>query len=269
MTTAGKTSGFRSTRLFGWIATALLVASAPGGPAHGDPLTVFAAASTTDAVGAVIAQYQRDTGIDTRGVFASSSTLAKQIVNGAPADLYLSASKAWMSYAEAEGAILTGSRIDLLGNELVLIAPKASAMEIRLAPGAPLAQALQGKRLAIGDPDHVPAGIYAKDALQALGLWQPLTGKLALAADVRGALILVDRAVAGAGIVYATDAAISTGVRIVDRFPPDSHSLITYPAGVVAAGQTARATALLGYLHGPEGRRLFDEYGFRVLAPGS
>lgn len=259
----------KATSGAGLIAAALLAAAALAMPAAADPVTIFAAASTTEAVGAVLARFQSDSGANARGVFASSSTLAKQIANGAPADLFLSASKAWMDHLEAEGAILPASRIDLLGNELVLIAPEASALQIALGPGAPLAEALGKDRLAIGDPGHVPAGIYAKAALQALGLWRGLEGKLALAADVRGALVLVDRAVAGAGIVYATDAALGTSLRIVGRFPPGSHPPIRYPIALVAGRDNAAAGALLDYLRGPEGRRLFAGYGFQVLAPGS
>ncbi len=249
------------------LAAAILLSGAAAPSAGADPLTIFAAASTTEAVGAVIAQFESATGTDTRGVFASSSTLSKQIVNGAPADLFLSASAAWMDYVQAEGAIVPDSRSDLLGNELVLIAPLASGLALELGSMAPLVTALAGRRLAIGDPAHVPAGIYAKAALEALGLWDGLAGKLALTADVRGALALVERAVAGAGIVYATDAPISAGVRIVDRFPPDSHPAITYPVARLSGRRHAAAGALLEFFRGPEARALFVAYGFRVLAP--
>ena len=197
-------------------------------PAHAEEsATLFAAASTADAVTAVAAAYAVSGRGTLRPVFAASSTLAQQIVRGAPADLYLSANNAWMDFLAERGAIEADSRIDLLSNRLVLIAPAESPLSLRIEPGFALAAALGDSRLAMGEPSHVPAGTYAKAALESLGIWPQVMPRAAYMADVRAALALVERREAVAGIVYATDAAASRKVRIVDTFPANSHPPIT------------------------------------------
>ena len=169
------------------------------GRAHGDEVTIFAAASTTNAVTDLANAFERRGAIGVRPVFAASSTLAKQIAHGAPADLFLSASPAWMDYLDAKDALAPGSRVDLLSNRLVLIAPRDSGLSLTVEPGFPLAEALGGGRLAIGDPAHVPAGIYAKAALLSLGVWDAVGPRAAAAANVRAAMALVERGAAAAG----------------------------------------------------------------------
>ena len=226
-------------------------------------MTVFAAASTTDALGEIAREYEAAGHGHIVISFASSSTLAKQIENGAPADLYLSADEIWMDYLAQRNLIVPASRIDYLGNTLVLIAPKDSRLALTIAPGFPLAASLGDGRLAIGDPDHVPAGIYAKAALEKLGVWQEVEPKLARAEDVRGALAYVERGEAAAGIVYATDAARAQ-VRVVAPFPADTHPPIRYPMALVAGHDTHAARAFYNHLRGSAARAVFERYGFTL-----
>ena len=227
--------------------TALLTAilSLSSAPRAGEAVTLFAAASTVNAVAAAAQAYEAGGGGKVRTVFAASSTLARQIAQGAPADLYLSASAAWMDELEGRGAIEPGTRVDLLGNVLVLIAPKHSPVEIEIAPGFPLAGALGDRRLAMGDPAHVPAGIYAKAALTKLGVWSEVSARVAYLGDVRGALAMVDRGEAAAGIVYASDVRGAKRVQVVGRFPADSHPAIVYPAGGGGRASPARGHGVL------------------------
>ena len=250
------------------LAFLLLIMAAPAlaAPVRASgPVTVFAAASTTDAVQAVVSAFRKahpDTPV--RASFAASSTLAKQIARGAPADLYLSANVDWMDYLQERGAIQADSRIDLLGNRLVLIAaPDAEvSADLDALPGA-----LGDRRLAIGDPDHVPAGIYAKQALQTLGLWDGLRDRAAYAADVRAALALVGRGEAAAGIVYATDARISDRVRRVATLPADSHAPIDYPLARVAGADGPGVAALDAFFRSKTARAIFRDHGFTVAEP--
>jgi len=248
---------------------AAAMATPPIIPAHAQaPATLFAAASTTDAITAIAAAFTASGRGVLRPVFAASSTLAQQIVRGAPADLYLSANGAWMDFLVTRGAIEADSRVNLLGNQLVLIAPVESALSIRIAAGFDLAAALGDGRLAMGEPSHVPAGTYAKAALQTLGVWPQVAPKVAYMADVRAALVLVGRGEATAGIVYATDAAVSARVRIVDTFPADSHPPITYPLAIVARRRTPATVALYEYLLGSEAQAIFQAHGFTPIASG-
>jgi molybdate transport system substrate-binding protein len=236
------------------------------GIAAASDVVVFAAASTTNAITEIGELYttRRQGHITTS--FASSSTLAKQIANGAPADVYLSASKKWMDFLEGKGAIENASRFDLLGNRIVLIAPLQSSMQaVDVKKGLDLDALLGGEgRLSMGDPDHVPAGIYAREAMQALGLWEQVQNRLAPMKDVRAALVLVERAEVPLGQVYATDAAISKKVRVVGTFPVESHPPIVYPVAAVAGGKTAAAAVFLEFLKTPEVRSVFVKYGFEV-----
>lgn len=175
-------------------------------------VTVFAAASLTNAMQDIAKEYKKEKGVEVVSSFASSSTLARQIEAGAPADLFISADQKWMDYAVEKKSIDTASRATLLGNSLVVVAPKASAQgEINISDKTDWTSLLKGGRLALGDPAHVPAGIYAKEALQKLGAWETLSPKLAPAEDVRGALALVERSEAPLGIVYGSDAVASKG----------------------------------------------------------
>ena len=227
-------------------------------------ITVFAAASTTTAVEAVADLFAARNGGRVRGVFASSSTLARQIANGAPADVYISANAAWMDWLEAANAVEPGTRRTLLGNRLVLVAPADSPLSLGIAAGFPLVAKLAGGRLVMGDPDHVPAGIYGRAALQRLGVWPALAGSVVRAADTRAALALVDRGEAAAGIVYATDAAIGRNVRVVGTFPEDTHPAIVYPAAIVAGRDRPQVRAFFKFLASPAAADVFREHGFTV-----
>ncbi len=253
-----------------WVATALLLAcwiAGDAGRARSEEVTIFAAASTTNAVTDLANAFAQRGSIGVRPVFAASSTLAKQIVHGAPADLFLSASLAWMDYLETKDALAPGSRVDLMRNRLVLIAPSRSALALTVAPGFPLAEALAGGRLAIGDPAHVPAGIYAKSALESLGVWDAVGPQAAAAANVRAALALVERGAAAAGIVYATDAALSRRVRVVAAFPAENHPPIVYPLALVSGRDGPAARALHSYLQGAEAAGIFRSHGFVAAGP--
>ncbi|HHU2963523.1 TPA: molybdate ABC transporter substrate-binding protein, partial [Escherichia coli] len=195
--------------------------------------------------------------------FASSSTLARQIEAGAPADLFISADQKWMDYAVDKKAIDTASRQTLLGNSLVVVAPKASEQkDFTIDSKTNWTSLLNGGRLAVGDPEHVPAGIYAKEALQKLGAWDTLSPKLAPAEDVRGALALVERNEAPLGIVYGSDAVASKGVKVVATFPEDSHKKVEYPVAVVEGHNNATVKAFYDYLKGPQAAEIFKRYGF-------
>jgi molybdate transport system substrate-binding protein len=194
--------------------------------------------------------------------FAGSSALARQIESGAPADLFISADEAWMDYVANKGKVRSGTRVSFLFNNLVLIAPAASRLHVSIAPRFPLVRLLGKGRLALADPDAVPAGKYAKESLTRLGVWAAVAGKLARAENVRAALALVDRGEAPLGIVYTTDALADHGVRIVGTFPSRSHTLISYPLARLAASTNPDAEAFRRYLLSPEGKAMFRRFGF-------
>ena len=226
-------------------------------------VTVFAAASLTNAMQDIAKEYKKEKGVEVVSSFASSSTLARQIEAGAPADLFISADQKWMDYAVEKKSIDTASRATLLGNSLVVVAPKASAQgEINISDKTDWTSLLKGGRLAVGDPEHVPAGIYAKEALQKLGAWETLSPKLAPAEDVRGALALVERSEAPLGIVYGSDAVASKGVKVVGTFPEASHQKVEYPLAIVDGHRNAAVSAFYDYLKGPEASAIFKRYGF-------
>jgi molybdate transport system substrate-binding protein len=233
--------------------------------AEGD-IVVFAAASTTNAISEIGDLYSAKHPGHVQPSFASSSTLAKQIASGAPADVYLSANKKWMDFLEEKNAIDKHTRFDLLGNRIVLIVPTRSALTtIDVKPGMALAQSLGSDgRLAMGDPAHVPAGIYGKQALEKLGLWDQVKDHLAPMKDVRAALAMAERAETPLGLVYATDAAITKKVRVVGTFPADSHPPIVYPVAAVAGGKAEAAARFLDFLKSPQARAVFEKYGFSV-----
>ena len=229
-------------------------------PAAAQNLTVFAAASLKDALDEIV----RDYAPTAKAVVAygASSMLAKQIENAAPADLFISADLDWMDYLEARKLINSRSRINLLRNRLILIAPAASRTTLDIKPGFALAAALGNDRLAMANPEAVPAGKYGKAALESLGVWQSVVAKIAPAENVRAALALVSRGEAPFGIVYRTDAIADKNVRIVGEFPDNSHSPIIYPAALVAVGKHAQAQAFLDYLDSARARAIFAKYGF-------
>jgi molybdate transport system substrate-binding protein len=233
------------------------------------PVTIFAAASTTDAVNEIAEAYAAQTGGSIRPVVASASTLARQIAEGAPADIFLSANVAWMDHLDQGGLLAPGTRLPLLSNRLVLIAPADSPLQLRLSPDLALRDLLGDSRLAVGDPAHVPAGIYAKQALQALGLWDQVADRLAQASNVRAALALVDRGEVAAGIVYETDAAISPRVRIVDAFPDAVTPPITYPLAIVAGRDTPAVRAAYDFLKSETATAIFARHGFTSARPNS
>lgn len=229
-----------------------------------EKILLFSAASTINAMNEVGDLFDRK-GIGKCVIsFASSSTLAKQIERGAPADIFVSANVKWIDYLSDRGLIVPESRFDLLGNRIVLIAPLDSPIQIKIEPHFKLADLLGHERMAMGDPDHVPAGIYGKQALESLGVWNSIARKLARAKDVRAALALVEKGETPLGVVYATDAVMSSKVRIVGFFPEDSHPPITYPVIVVSGRKTALTDAFLSFLKSPEVKVVFEEYGFTV-----
>jgi molybdate transport system substrate-binding protein len=231
-----------------------------------EPLTVFAAASLTDAMRELGQQWQARGNPAPRLSFAASSTLARQIEQGAPADLFLSADEPWMDYLQRRNLIANATRVSPIGNVLVLVAPADAARPLALARGTDLAELLGPHgRLATGDPAHVPVGRYAQAALEWMGQWQAIAPRLARADNVRSALLLVERGEAPLGIVYATDAAASRGVRIVGTFPAESHPPITYPFALTRRAEgNAQARALLGFLTGPEAQPSWQRFGFSL-----
>ena len=233
--------------------------------ARAQELTVFAAASLTDAMKDVSAQWAQAGHQPLRLSFGSSSTLARQIEQGAPANLFASADEKWMDYLADKQLIAADTRKDLLGNDLVLVVSADKPQHVTIGPGFNLLALLgPNGRVATGDPAHVPAGIYAEQALRKLGLWDAVSPHLARTEDVRAALLLVERGEAPAGIVYATDAAASKAVMIAGMFPADSHDPVSYPFAVTKSGDTQEARALMTYLAGPQARAIFVKRGFKV-----
>ena len=228
-------------------------------------LTVFAAASMKNALDDVDAAYAAKTGVKITASYAASSVLAKQIDQGAPADIFLSADTDWMDYATKQKTINAETRTNLLGNSIVLIAPKDSSIDkVTIAPGFDLAKLAGQGRIATGDVSSVPVGKYAKAALERLGAWEAAAPKFAMAESVRAALTLVARGEAVLGIVYATDAKVEPRVKIVGIFPADSHPPIIYP---VAATTSASPGAInyLAFLHSQAAKTIFEKYGFTFL----
>jgi molybdate transport system substrate-binding protein len=227
-------------------------------------ILVYAAASLTDALQELSTAYEKTAHVKVKSSFDSSSVLARQIEAGAPADVFLSADTKWMDYLQGRDLIQAGSRKDLLGNRLVLIAPAQSQIQLKIAPHFPLVAALGDGHLATGDPDSVPAGRYARSALTQLGVWDEVAPRLARAENVRVALLYVTRGEAPLGIVYASDALIDKGVRVVDTFPEDTHEPIVYPIALTKSAKKQTA-GFVAYLRGPQARDTFVKYGFTVL----
>jgi molybdate transport system substrate-binding protein len=252
------------------LAAAALTWSAGALPAaaQGKDVVVFAAASLKNALDEIAGQWQRETGKKAVISYAASNTLIKQIEQGAPADIFISADLAWMNYGQQKGLIKTDTRSNLLGNRLVLIAPKDSNVTANIQPGFDLAPLLKGGRLAMANVDAVPAGKYGKASLEKLGVWDSVKDKTAQAESVRAALVLVERGEAPLGIVYQTDAASDPTVKIVGTFPENTHPPIIYPIALTKESTNPDAQAFLNYLKSAAARPAFERQGFTVLAPG-
>ncbi|QTL06115.1 molybdate ABC transporter substrate-binding protein [Aquabacter sp. L1I39] len=239
--------------------------SAPSA-ARADQVTVFAAASLTNALQDIAKAYKDKSPDTIRFSFAASSDLAKQMEAGAPANIFVSADNKWVDYAQAKDLILPESRTPLLSNALVLIVPADKARTVTIDDKLS-AEALLGPdgKLATGITESVPVGIYAKAALTKLGLWDQFRPRIVGAESVRAALALVERGEAAAGIVYATDAAIAKNVKVAGTFPASSHPEIVYPFALVKGQDTPAAKAFFAFLKGPEAKAIFVKYGFTVL----
>jgi molybdate transport system substrate-binding protein len=254
-------------RLAGIFAALVILGGATLSPAQAQDksLTVFAAASMKNALDDIDAAFTAKTGVKVAASYAASSTLAKQIEQGAPADIFLSADTDWMDYATGKKNINEQTRVNLLGNSIVLIAPKDSKIDnVTIGQGFDLAKLAGDGKIATGDVKAVPVGKYAKAALEKLGAWQAAEPKFAMADSVRAALTLVARGEAALGIVYSTDAKIEPGVKIIGTFPADSHPPIIYP---VAATATAKpeATEYLAFLRSALAKTTLEKYGFTFL----
>jgi molybdate transport system substrate-binding protein len=236
--------------------------------AQGKDVLVFAAASLKNALDNIAGQWQRESGKKTVISYAASNTLIKQIEQGAPADIFISADLDWMDYGQQKGLLKPDSRFNLLGNRLVLIAPKDANVSVNIQPGFDLAALLKGGRLAMGNVDAVPAGKYGKAALEKLGAWNGVKDRIAQAENVRAALVLVARGEAPLGIVYQTDAASDPTVKIVGTFPENTHPPIIYPIALTKESTNTDAQAFLNYLRSPAARAAFERQGFTVLTPG-
>jgi molybdate transport system substrate-binding protein len=254
----------RFSRLLGVLVGIGLSLATPAG-AQEKSLTVFAAASLKNAIDDINAAYTAKTGVRIVASYAASSALARQIERGAPADVFASADLEWMDYAIGKKTINEATRMNLLGNKLVLIAPKDSNIgDVTIDQGFDLARLAADGRIATGDVQSVPIGRYAKAALENLGAWTGAASKLAFTDNVRSALTLVARSEAPLGIVYETDAKVEPGVRIAGRFPADSHPPIVYPFAATTDAKVD-AASYLAFLRSSDGKAVFEKYGFTFL----
>ncbi len=243
---------------------AMLMAAVPA--AQADEVVVFAAASLKGALDNVNDAWKAETGKSAKISYAASSALAKQIEEGAPADVFISADLDWMKYLSDKKLTRPDTELKLLGNRIVLVAPADSKAEVKIEKGFDLAGLLGDGRIAMGDVKAVPAGKYGKAALEALGVWGSVENKIAQAENVRAALKLVSTGEAPLGIVYQTDAAVEPGVKIVGTFPDDSHAPIVYPIAVTAESKNSDAGDFVKYLQTDKARGLFEAQGFTFLA---
>jgi molybdate transport system substrate-binding protein len=233
------------------------------------PILVFAAASMKNALDDANAAFTKVTGIKVAASYAASSALMKQIEGGAPADVFVSADLDWMDYGSSHKLIRDNTRVNLLGNTLVLIAAKDSPIgKVTIGPGFDLAALAGGGRIATGDVRAVPVGLYAKQALEKLGAWTAVESKMAMTENVRVALTLVARGEAPLGIVYATDAKVEPNVKVIGTFPESSHPPIVYPVAATVDAKPA-ATRYLDFLRSGAAKAVFESYGFDFLAQGS
>lgn len=234
-------------------------------PALSEEVVVFAAASLKTALDAVAKDFEAKTGHDVTISYAGSNQLAKQIIEGAPADIFLSAAVNWMDEVEKAGLVMPGSRTDLLGNRLVLVAHGKDAFPVEVGPGLQLETLLDGGKLSMAMVDAVPAGQYGKEALESLGLWPTVQGSVAQSENVRAALALVASGEAPYGIVYGSDAVAEDNVTVVGTFPPDSHKPIVYPAALLTGGSDAADKAFFEALSSAAADATFAAQGFSVL----
>ncbi|MCF3640650.1 molybdate ABC transporter substrate-binding protein [Rhizobium sp. TRM95111] len=251
------------------LALGFALLSPAGAWAQEDKVTVFAAASLKNALDDVAAAWKADGGATVQASYAASSALARQIEDGAPADIFLSADLTWMDYVEKAGRIDPATRGNLLGNRIVLVGPSDATGTVELKEGTDLARLLGDGRLAMGNVDSVPAGKYGKAALEKLGLWDSVSGRTAQAENVRAALKYVSTGEAPLGIVYRTDAASDRSVTILGIFPEESHPPIIYPVALLKESASPRAAAFLAFLRSGTARALFEKQGFAVLLPQS
>jgi molybdate transport system substrate-binding protein len=255
-------------RPFAILGLFVMLATAPHPAAAQDMLTVFAAASLRNALNDVDAAFTKTTGVKVTASYAASSALAKQIAQGAPADAYVSANIKWMDFLEQKKLVAAGTRLNLLGNRLVLIAPKDSKLDhVAIGKGFDIAKLAGSGRIAVADTKAVPAGLYAKAALTSLGAWAAAEPKLAQAENVRATLAYVARGETPLGIVYATDAHVEPKVKIIGQFPVGSHPAITYPVAALAASKNAHVKRYLHFLQTQAAKAIFEKYGFSFLVP--
>ena len=233
--------------------------------ARADDVLVFAAASLKNALDDAIADFAKSGGAKVNASYAASSALAKQIDNGAPADIFISADPDWMNDVQKNNMIQTSTRADMLGNKLVIVEPADSTAKVDIAPNFLLAKMLGDNHLAMADPDSVPAGKYGKSALQKLGVWDSVEGKVARAEDVRAALAYVSRKEAPFGVVYQTDAAADKGVKVAGFFPADSYPPIIYPIARTTSSKNPDAAKFLAYLRSDKAKPFFEKQGFSIL----
>ena len=247
------------------VAATWLGISSVAAPAQAaEKVTVFAAASLKNALDDITAAWRQETSKDATISYAASSALAKQIESGAPADIFISADLDWMDYVEKKNLIKKDTRTNLLGNRIVLVAPKGNAEPVEIIKGFDLAKLLGDGRLAMGAVDSVPAGKYGKAALESLGVWSSVESKVAGAESVRAALLLVSRGEAPYGIVYQTDAAADKEVKVVGTFPEDSHKPIIYPIAVLSESKNADAVSLFDYIKSDKAVPFFEKQGFTM-----
>jgi len=232
-------------------------------PAWAQAPTVLAAASLKDALDKIAFLYQKEQQLLAVIAYGSSAALARQIENGAPADIFISADLDWMDYVEKKNLLAPGTRRNLLGNRLVLIAPAKQPVKLQPAPGFPIAKALGNGRIALAEPNSVPAGKYAKAAFEKLGVWDQVAPRVAAAENVRAALALVARGETPLGVVYQTDANAERGVMVAGVFPADTHPPIVYPVAVLK-GAKPGAGGFLEFLSQPSARAIFEKHGFAV-----
>jgi molybdate transport system substrate-binding protein len=233
-------------------------------PVMAADVTVFAAASLKESMDDQAHRFEASTGNKVIVSYGGSNALAKQIESGAPADVFISADEDWMNYLDQRKLLKPNTRSNLLNNTLVLIAPATSASTLKIAPNFPLASTLGSDKLAMANPDSVPAGKYGKSALESLGVWKSVEAKVARAETVRAALALVSRGEAPYGIVYRTDAMADKGVKVVDTFPSSSYPPIVYPIAEVASSNSSADGALVEYLRSAAARPVWEKYGFAL-----
>jgi len=257
----------KRTLVLAALAATMIIAAVPGAAdAQDKTITVFAAASMKNALDDVDAAFTKQSGVKVVASYDASSALMKQIEAGAPADVFVSADLKWMDYGSEKKLIMDDTRVNLLGNVLVLIAAKDSKIDhVDIKPGFDLAKLAGDGRIATGDVKAVPVGLYAKAALEKLGVWSAVEPKMAMTANVRAALVLVARGEAPLGIVYSTDAKVEPGVKVVGTFPDSSHDPIVYPVAATVHAKP-EAAQYLAFLRSAAAKSVFEAYGFAVLA---